>query len=433
MKHFRRLARRTRLAAQRGVVGVVALLFIIVIVIFAMTQASNIGASNTMDSSRQLDAVEALFLAESAVEYAGYKFVSNATPTCDDTNTGVGTTVSMGRGSWTILSSATTSFTGAALVNSNYCRVRVQGTVTASGVTRTLETIVGTENDVISISSLNPNFNNITYTGNRANDGANPPEQWTLTGGTQGLAYIAWDKNGGPDGTRSAFARKTVSGSGTASSGGAFQVPSATPILITVPRILRLTFDYRVWTRGNSQQEMQFSPRLVFDTCPSSGTPCVSTVTSTYTAGGACDANGTVGWCESGPTASGSPRQSNGQAPNGCGYIDTACWESGPADATCPGYVPTSAGTYANCSSYVPPSGSSGYETGNLTYSVPATTDPSGKVKLTSISMSSDDSSGRIRGKDGQITWIWIDNLRLSVPSVSGGGPSKMWREVAAP
>jgi hypothetical protein len=62
-------------------------------------------------------------------------------------------------------------------------------------------------------------------------------------------------------------------------------------------------------------------------------------------------------------------------------------------------------------------------------------TDDQPKIRLTSIKMEDDASppNGRIRGKDGQITWIWIDNLRLSVPSVSGGGPSKMWREVAAP
>ena len=43
------------------------------------------------------------------------------------------------------------------------------------------------------------------------------------------------------------------------------------------------------------------------------------------------------------------------------------------------------------------------------------------------------DFSGALQGKDGQITWIWLDNLRLSVPSLAGGGPSKLWREVAAP
>jgi Tfp pilus assembly protein PilX len=440
MRALRRIGR----IGQRGIVGVAALIFILIVAFFAMTQASTISSSNMIDSTRQLDSVEALFLAESAIEHVGYRYVTSTSSTpCDPTELGVGEAdVAMGRGVFRVLAVYSTNFDGGSLTNPNTtCRVRVQGEITGTRVTRTLDTLVGTEDDLISISSLNPNFNNNPYTGTRANDYANAPQQWTLTGGTQGFPYIGWDKNGGPDGSRAAFARKTQAGSGTASSGGAFQVPSASPIQIDVQsgKTLRLTFDFRVWTRGNSQQEMQFSPRLVFNTC-SPGT-CLLVVNASGAAGGACDSNGTAGWCESGPTASGSPRQSNGQAPNGCGYIDTACFESGPADATA---CPTWTGTYSaqestQCASYNPPSGANGYETGYLTYVIPATvgtgTDDQPKIRLTSIKMEDDASppNGRIRGKDGQITWIWIDNLRLSVPALSGGGPSKMWREVAAP
>jgi hypothetical protein len=113
------------------------------------------------------------------------------------------------------------------------------------------------------------------------------------------------------------------------------------------------------------------------------------------------------------------PRQSNGSAPNGCGYIDTPNFESG-----------TGTSTYSACSSFAPPTGATGYKTGYVTYSIPG----SGTAHLTGINFQDTASppNGRIKGKSGQITWIWIDNLRLSVPGLNGGGPSKIWREVSA-
>ena len=423
-RSFALLAKRS---AQRGIVGMVALMFIILVVFFAMTQASTITASNISDSQRQLDSVEALFLAESGIEHIGYRFVTSGSPAvCTDAQMGVGEAdVALGRGAFRVLATFTTDWDGDTLP-ATMCRVRVQGEITASKVKRTIETLVATEDDFISISSLNPNFNNAPYDDTRVDDGltANKPANWDLTGGTQGLAYIAWDQNGGnsdnnltckTDATitcnRAAFARKTTSGSGTASSGGAFTIPDATPIMIYAPKTLRLTFDFRVWTRGNSDQEMQFSPRLIF----SSGA-----ISATGKGGGACDPNGTNGICESGPTASGSPRQSNGQAPDGCGYTDTAGFESGTGG-------PNVASSGPACPN--PPVGTTGYVTGYLDYNLTG----SGQVQLTSVSFSNADTSGALRGKDGQITWLWIDNLRLTVPSLSGGGPSKMWREVAAP
>ena len=417
------LAKRS---AQRGIVGMVALMFIIIVVFFAMSQASTITASNISDSQRQIDSVEALFLAESGIEHIGYRFVTSGSPAvCTDAQMGVGEAdVTVGRGAFRVLATFTTDWDGDTLP-ATMCRVRVQGEITASKVKRTIETLVATEDDFISISSMNPNFNTSPYDNTRVDDGITPPDNWTLTGGTQGLAYIAWDQNGGnsdnnitckTDATlvcnRAAFARKTTAGSGTASSGGAFTVPLATPIMIYAPKTLRLTFDFRVWTRGNSDQEMQFSPRLIFTS---------GALTPVGKGGGACDPNGTNGICESGPTYTATqPRQSNGQAPSGCGYTDTPGFESGTGG-------PNVASSGPACPD--PPVGTVGYVTGSLDYNLPG----SGQVQLTSISFSNTDGSGALRGKDGQITWLWIDNLRLTVPSLSGGGPSKMWREVAAP
>lgn len=446
MKPRFRFAPAPRRHAQRGIVGLLALMFIIIVVFFAMTQASTISSSNITDSSRQADAVEALFLAESAIEKVGYRFVtSGSPPTCDGATVGVGEgDITLGRGAYRVLAVYTTGFGGSGTLPSTQCRVRVQGEITATRVTRTIDTIVGTEDDLISISSLNPNFNAVPYDDTRVDDEDHAPTNWSLSGGTAGtgsMAYVAWDQTGGNSDDnltcrtdaaipcdRAAFARKTDTGTGVASAGGAFNT-TGVPIYITAPKTLRLTFDFRVWTRGSSSQEMFFSPRLVFDT---------GTFEATGDSGGDCSSTSAAGWCESGPTASGSPAW-KGSYGKGCGYIDTACFESGPADGSCPTYDPDSSyngvggttgsgGRYSECvgDGHNPPVGSTGYRTGNLTYNITG----SGQVQLTSISFTRADGTGALKGKSGNITWLWVDNLRLSVPSLSGGGPAKNWREV---
>jgi Tfp pilus assembly protein PilX len=447
------MAMTTGPSRQHGAVGIVALMFILIIVLFAMRQAATIAASNMMDSARQSDSVEALYLAESAVERVGYQFVNSGTPpTCNDSIFNVGTDFAVGsRGVFRVLGAYNTDFSGGNLLNT-MCRVRVQGEIPATKVTRTVDTIVATEADLISISSLNPNFNNAAYDGTRLSDNTNAPTSWNLVGGNQGMIFIGWDQNGGNSDdnincktsaascNRSAFARKTDTGSGAASAGGAFNT-TGSPIYITAPKTLRLTFDFRVWTKGSSPKDMSFAPRLVFDT----GTYAPR---ATEYGGGDCGQSGPdKGECISGATVAGSPYYLGPVGPGGCGYIDTPCFESGPADGTlCPGYDPDAstgyktfggtntgvkAGTNAECiaAGHNPPVGSTGYKTGYLTYDIPG----SGQVQLTGVSFLRADGSGALQGKDGQVTWLWIDNLRLSVPSLSGGGPSKIWREVAAP
>jgi hypothetical protein len=172
---------------------------------------------------------------------------------------------------------------------------------------------------------------------------------------------------------------------------------------------------------------MQFSPQLVFK--HPTTLALYSVQPDAVVAGGDCVSNGSLRWCESDctidnchvPALNLEPRNSGGVAGgNGCGYIDRANFESGPSTVS-----------YLDCKDYPPPSGITGYKTGYLTYSV---SDPGGgKAKLAGIKFEDDDGTGRLKGKAGNITWIWIDNLRLSVPGINGGGPSKVWREVAAP
>jgi hypothetical protein len=422
---------------QQGIIGIVALMFVLIVTLFAMSQAASISASNVTDSTRQADAVEALFLAESAIEYAGAVYVSQATPVCDNNiaHTGYGASATLGRGTWTIVNTYTSGFGGSGtLPTSPYqmCRIRVQGKIAATGVTRTVDTIVSKNDDVISIASLNPNFNTPLWgcntspatctpaTETRLDEGSHGPDQWSLSLGGSGIGWVyagGWDKQGGPDGSRSAFTRKTDPGTGSATTGGAFT--TASPIAITVPKTLRLTFDFRVWTAGGSNQEMTFSPVLVFT---DGGVTTYYSPLTSVAAGGDCATTSSAGWCESGCTitscGSNKPKaNASGGTPIGCGFVDTAGFESGSGMAT-----------NASCAPYVPPSGASGYKTGYLTYSIPGT----GTAHLTGIGFTCPTctTTARWSSKSGQVTWIWIDNLRLSVPGVNGGGPSKLWREV---
>src|SRR5688572_26192554 len=274
----KKLLKRALRARQQGAMGLVALMFVIVVALFAMTQAAHISASNMMDSARQADSVEALFLAESAIERVGFQYINAGSPfTCNDDNVGnVGGAVfeqTLGRGVYRVLGTFTTDFDGVTLP-AQRCRVRVQGEIPATGVTRTVETIVGTDADLISLSSLNPNFNLVPYTGDRSTDETVdfPPNVWDLPApGSWGasIPYRRWDKSGGPDGSRSAFVRKTSSGNDTQTIGGAFTL-TAGDVVITGPKVVRLTFDYQVWFGGNSNATnvMYVSPYLTFATYP---------------------------------------------------------------------------------------------------------------------------------------------------------------------
>jgi hypothetical protein len=456
------------LKRHRGFIGIAALMFVLIVVLFAMSHAAMISSSNVSDSTRQADSVEALFIAESAIEHIGYRFVNSDPLTCDDATVGVpDAAVPIGRGTFKVLGAYTTKFDGTTALGATECRVRVQGTITSSGVTRTIDTVVSREDDIISISSLNPNFNTTPFDGTRADDDetVNKPVNWetlssvlTSNAASESMSFVPYDQNGGnnadattckTDATalncdRAAFIRKTSPGQGLAALGGGFN-NTGTPIVVSIPvgttsKTLRLTFDFRVWTKGGSQQELYFSPRLVFDT---------GGVEATGSSGGDCAATSATGWCEAGNTSPGQPAY-KGFMGKGCGFVDTPCFESGPADSTlCPSYNPDtsyngafgttgSGGTYAECftnEGHNPPRGTTGYKTGYLTYVVNCigTCLSTRTVTLQGISFVRADGSNGFTSKAGSLTWAWIDNLRLSVPSLSGGGPSKLWREVAAP
>ena len=386
-------------SGQRGIVGLFAIVFILLVVIVALTQTLAISASNVTDTGRQADSIEALFLAESAMENIGTRVALNpSTWTCDDTFMGVGETTTLGRGSFTIVATATTDFSGAAL-SSDLCRVKVRGTITSTNVTRTLETIVGKIPDLISIAALNPDLNLVPYTGDRTSevvvDGIDDePDRWDFTYPDAigaNIPWHAWDKNGGADGSRAAFARKTDTGPDQQTAGGAFSI-DAGDVEFEGPIVLRLTFDYKVWAAGGNQDSMRFSPTLE--------SWAGATYTSTSTATGCA----TFVFCSADTTGASNPRRD-------CGYKDVVGFESGPS------------GPYfsSQCTNnHDIPAASVGWKTGFVTFTIATT----GLIQLKKLAF-------QLQAKPGQVTWIWVDNFRLSVPSILDGSPNKMWREVS--
>jgi hypothetical protein len=266
-------------------------------------------------------------------------------------------------------------------------------------VTRTLETIVGKIPDLISIAALNPDLNLVPYTGDRTSevvvDGIDDePDRWDFTYPDAigaNIPWHAWDKNGGPDGSRAAFARKTDTGPDQQTAGGAFSI-DAGDVEFEGPITLRLTFDYKVWAAGGQQDTMRFTPTLE--------SWAGATYTSTSTATGCA----TFVFCAPDTTGASNPRRD-------CGYKDVAGFESGVGGP----YVSTQCTNNHNI-----PAASVGWETGFVTFTIATV----GLIQLKKLAF-------QLQAKPGQVAWIWVDNFRLTVPSIEGGSPNKMWREVS--
>jgi len=101
---------------QRGVVTVAGAVFLIVVVLLMLLVALRMAASDMTDSALQNDGIDALFLAESGLQRAAYRY--GAGTAC--TSLAPDGPVSFGRGTFTVQS--------AALV-SGLCRVQVTGIV----------------------------------------------------------------------------------------------------------------------------------------------------------------------------------------------------------------------------------------------------------------------------------------------------------------
>lgn len=93
-------ARRKRPNGQRGMVTLVAMLFLIATVVFALSQMLDVSSGNVIDGQRQGDSTAAFFLAESGLEKAQASVnAASAGNFSNATCTGVATNYALGRGS----------------------------------------------------------------------------------------------------------------------------------------------------------------------------------------------------------------------------------------------------------------------------------------------------------------------------------------------
>ena len=114
---------------QRGAVTLIGALFLILAIIVLLAAVQRMAASSITDSALHNDGVEALFIAESGLERAAWRYAGGSACTAL-----AGETAAIGRGSFQVQS--------AALVGP-LCHVRVSGSVTttiaANTVTRTID------------------------------------------------------------------------------------------------------------------------------------------------------------------------------------------------------------------------------------------------------------------------------------------------------
>ncbi len=125
-----------RRPAENGAATLIAVLFLLIVVAFAVLVATSMSASDIADTNVQQSGVNALFLAESGLERASGLFVSGVDSCANLATDGLHT---LGAGSFTINATYTTDFGGATLP-ANECRVQSVGTV--GNVQRTVQGIL---------------------------------------------------------------------------------------------------------------------------------------------------------------------------------------------------------------------------------------------------------------------------------------------------
>lgn len=121
-------------ARQRGFVSIIAAVALLVMVGLALRIGLSMSGSGVIDSAVQNDSVEALFLAESAVERGARLFAAGGA--CTAAGLEAGTGFNLGRGRFKVLDTP-----APALVSGN-CRFQARGEITATGQSRTVEVLV---------------------------------------------------------------------------------------------------------------------------------------------------------------------------------------------------------------------------------------------------------------------------------------------------
>jgi hypothetical protein len=225
---------RTGPARQRGIVTVIAAIFIIVTIALMVEVLHRTTGSDILDTAVQNDSLEALFIAETGVEHASYLYANGAPGTAC---TGLaGASGNAGRGTFTI--------TSAILVGSD-CQIHVSADISTLGVQRVVEAVLTDGGNLL--ANDNADFD----------DPPPPCSPCMPTGWT--LSPNGWQDGAGPSGAiddRAAYVEKPNPGSSTATTAGSFGL---TPFTVTAPAVLTLNFDYKVVTSGGSPKEAQIS------------------------------------------------------------------------------------------------------------------------------------------------------------------------------
>jgi len=117
--------RRFAIARQRGIATLMAVLFLLFVIGVTLVIALQMAGSDVYDSAAQNQSVEALFLAESAIERTAQRLSGTACASL-----GTEGPINLGSGSFSVV-------TPAPYVDSGLCRVRVTGSV--GKITRTVD------------------------------------------------------------------------------------------------------------------------------------------------------------------------------------------------------------------------------------------------------------------------------------------------------
>ena len=242
--------------SQRGVALLITVMLIIAVAGFGAIVAASISSSDITASSQQGDGVEALYAAETGIERALKRF--NDGTACASLGEGP-VTVTAGR-TFTV-TSFTTGF-GSVPLSATQCRLQAVGTVSASGVARTVQVVV--DRSLVGGPAVNAGFNN-------------PP---SAAGTPSGWTGAFFDYTGGPDArtgpgvpncTRAAYTVKADTGGSAANGSTAgnlnanFTVPAGT--------VVTITFDYRVVQIAKGDNACT----------PTTGTDCTSVTTKDTT------------------------------------------------------------------------------------------------------------------------------------------------------
>jgi len=232
---------------QRGAVTLIGALFIIVTLALMIEVMHRLTGSDVLDTALQNDSVEALFVVETGIENAAYRYANGTT--CAGLVTAA--PVNTGRGNFSI--------TSAVLAGSD-CQLRIAGRVPTLGAQRIVGATLTSDGNLL--ANANPNFNDPVSC---PVPNTCIPTGWSLDPG-------AWRDDEGPDGTgdRAAYVEKPDTGPNEFTSAGSFGL---TPFTVTGPTVLTLTFDYRVNTTGSSPKEAQIVFRLLSGATTFASTP----------------------------------------------------------------------------------------------------------------------------------------------------------------